>query len=62
MNRHEAAADDIGIPFICKQISGAIINPLRIKMMASIVGAEALNGRNSYCINYLKAYRADKVN
>lgn len=43
---------------ICKGLDGAIVNPLDRKMMANIVGAEALAGRDEYCMNYLKSYRA----
>jgi 5-methyltetrahydrofolate--homocysteine methyltransferase len=43
---------------IGKGLDGAIVNPLDRQMMASIVAAEALAGRDSYCMKYLKAYRA----
>jgi 5-methyltetrahydrofolate--homocysteine methyltransferase len=43
---------------IAKGLDGAIINPLDAKMMASIIAAEALAGRDSFCENYLKAFRA----
>ena len=43
---------------IAKGLDGAIINPLDKRMMACIIAAEALAGRDSYCMNYLKAYRA----
>jgi 5-methyltetrahydrofolate--homocysteine methyltransferase len=43
---------------ICKGLDGAILNPLDRKMMASILTAEALAGKDSYCMNYLKAFRA----
>ncbi len=43
---------------IAKGLDGAIINPLDEKMMANIIAAEALAGKDSYCMNYLKAFRA----
>jgi cobalamin-dependent methionine synthase I len=44
---------------IAKGLDGAIVNPLDKKMMANIITAEALAGRDDYCMAYLKAYRAD---
>lgn len=43
---------------IAKGLDGAIINPLDKRMMANIIAAEALAGKDEYCTNYLKAYRA----
>jgi 5-methyltetrahydrofolate corrinoid/iron sulfur protein methyltransferase len=43
---------------IAKGLDGAIINPLDKKMMTSIITAEALAGKDAYCMQYLKAYRA----
>jgi 5-methyltetrahydrofolate corrinoid/iron sulfur protein methyltransferase len=43
---------------IAKGLDGAIINPLDKRMMAAIVTAETLAGRDNYCMNYLKAYRS----
>ncbi len=43
---------------ICRGLDGAIVNPLDKGMMASIIAAEALAGRDDYCVNYLKGYRA----
>lgn len=43
---------------IAKGLDGAIINPLDQRMMANIIAAEALSGRDNYCMNYLKAFRA----
>ncbi|MFZ7126060.1 MAG: methyltetrahydrofolate cobalamin methyltransferase [Desulfobacterales bacterium] len=42
---------------IAKGLDGAIVNPLDRKMMAAIIAAEALAGKDGYCMNYLKAYR-----
>lgn len=43
---------------IARGLDGAIINPMDQKMMANIVAAEALAGRDSFCMNYLKGFRA----
>jgi 5-methyltetrahydrofolate corrinoid/iron sulfur protein methyltransferase len=43
---------------IGKGLDGAIVNPLDQRMMANIIAAEALAGRDGYCVKYLKAYRA----
>jgi len=43
---------------ICRGLDGAIVNPLDKGMMASIIAAEALAGRDDFCMNYLKGYRA----
>lgn len=43
---------------IAKGLDGAIINPLDQRMMATIIAAEALAGRDNFCMNYLKAFRA----
>jgi len=45
---------------ITKGLDGAIVNPLDKKMMANITAAETLAGKDSYCMNYLQAYRAGK--
>lgn len=43
---------------IAKGLDGAIINPLDKKMMAGIITAETLAGKDGYCRQYLNAYRA----
>jgi 5-methyltetrahydrofolate--homocysteine methyltransferase len=43
---------------IAKGLDGAIVNPLDRKMMANIIAAETLIGRDDFCTNYLKAYRS----
>ncbi len=43
---------------IARGLDGAIVNPLDKKMMASIIAAEALVGKDNFCMDYLKAYRA----
>lgn len=42
---------------ITKGLDGAIVNPKDKKMMGSIVAAETLIGRDTFCENYLNAYR-----
>jgi cobalamin-dependent methionine synthase I len=44
---------------IAKGLDGAIVNPLDKRMMGFITTAEMLMGSDSYCMNYLKAYRAN---
>lgn len=44
---------------VSRGLDGAIVNPLDARMMGCIVTAEMLMGRDAYCMNYLKAYRAN---
>jgi hypothetical protein len=44
---------------IAKGLYGAIVNPLDKKMMANIIAATTLAGKDSYCMEYLKAFRAN---
>lgn len=46
---------------IAKGLDGAIINPLDKKMIANIVAATALAGNDNFCMEYLKAFRANKL-
>jgi 5-methyltetrahydrofolate corrinoid/iron sulfur protein methyltransferase len=45
---------------IGRGLDGLIVDPLDKNMMAGLVAAEMLSGRDDFCMNYLKAYRADK--
>ena len=45
---------------ITKGLDGAIVNPLDKKMMANITAAETLAGKDSFCMNFLQAFRAGK--
>lgn len=45
---------------IAKGLDGLIVNPLDKQMMAGLIAAETLIGRDDYCVNYLKAYRQKK--
>ena len=42
---------------IVKGLDGLIVNPLDKQMMANLIAAETLIGRDEYCVDYLKAYR-----
>lgn len=42
---------------IGKGLDGLIINPLDKMMMASLTTAEALAGRDNFCVKYLKGFR-----
>jgi 5-methyltetrahydrofolate--homocysteine methyltransferase len=45
---------------IAKGLDGAIVNPLDQKMMANIIAATTLAGEDNFCMEYIKAYRANK--
>jgi len=45
------------IQAIAKGLDGAIVNPLDKGMMGAIVTAEALAGKDNFCMNYLKSFR-----
>ena len=45
---------------VAKGLDGAILNPLDKRMMADIIAAEALIGRDYFCTTYLKAYRSKR--
>lgn len=45
---------------IAKGLDGLMVNPLDQKMMASITVAETLVGKDKFCMDYLKASRADQ--
>ncbi|WP_088227272.1 methyltetrahydrofolate cobalamin methyltransferase [Desulfosporosinus sp. FKB] len=45
---------------IAKGLDGLIINPLDKRIMANLITAEMLSGRDDYCSNYLRAYRSEK--
>ncbi|MEJ8555266.1 methyltetrahydrofolate cobalamin methyltransferase [Tepidibacter sp. Z1-5] len=45
---------------ISKGLDGLLINPLDKQMMANIIVAETLAGRDHFCMNYLKGYRKKK--
>ena len=43
---------------IARGLDGAIVNPLDKQIMANITAAEALCGKDDFCMKYLKAFRA----
>jgi cobalamin-dependent methionine synthase I len=46
---------------IAKGLDAAIIDPLDKHMMANIIAAETLAGRDEFCMNYVKAYREKRL-
>jgi len=42
-------------------LDSAIIDPLNKSMLAAILSAEALAGHDDFCMNYLSAYREDRL-
>jgi len=46
------------IQAIAKGLDGAIINPMDQGMMASILMGEVLAGKDDFCMNYIKGFRA----
>lgn len=46
---------------IAKGLDGLIIDPLNKRMMANIITAETLVGKDDYCCNYLSAHRSQKI-
>ena len=46
---------------IAKGLDGAIINPLDKKMMANIITATTLAGKDDFCMEYITAYRANRL-
>jgi len=46
------------IQAIAKGLDGAIINPLDTGMVSSILLGEVLAGKDDFCMNYLKGFRA----
>lgn len=45
---------------ITKGLDSAILNPLDKQMMANIIAAETLAGKDKYCEKYMKSYREGK--
>lgn len=45
---------------IAKGLDGLMVNPLDKKMMANIIVAETLIGKDNFCKNYLKGFRKKK--
>ncbi len=47
---------------VSRGLDGLIIDPLDKNMMATLIAAEMLAGRDDFCTRYLKAYREGKFN
>jgi len=45
---------------IARGLDGAMVDPLDRRLMGIIVAAEALAGRDTYCMRYLRAHRAGR--
>lgn len=46
---------------VCKGLDGLIVNPLNKAMMATLITAETLAGKDKFCLNYIGAYRSNKI-
>ncbi len=46
---------------IARGLDAAIIDPLDRKMMAAVMAAETLAGRDEYCMEYISAYREGRI-
>jgi cobalamin-dependent methionine synthase I len=46
---------------VAKGLDAAILDPLDKRMMANILAAEALAGRDRFCMRFLKAYREKRL-
>ena len=46
---------------IAKGLDAAILDPLDTQMMGVVIAAETLIGRDNFCMNYIKAYRGEKL-
>jgi 5-methyltetrahydrofolate--homocysteine methyltransferase len=57
----KAINQNFAVLAVGRGLDGLIINPLDKQMMANIIIAETLIGRDNYCSNYLTAYRSGKI-
>ena len=46
---------------MARGLDAAIVDPCDRQLMANIAAAEALLGRDEYCVEYLRAFRAGKT-
>lgn len=46
---------------IARGLDAAILDPLDRKMMATVLAAETLAGRDEYCMEYITAYREGRI-
>jgi hypothetical protein len=52
--------DKDAIQKIAKGLDGAIVDPLDRTMVANIIIAETLAGRDEFCVNYINAFRSGR--
>ncbi len=50
-----------GVMLMSQGLDAAIVDPTDARLMAGFTAAEALLGKDEYCANYLKAFRAGKL-
>jgi cobalamin-dependent methionine synthase I len=53
--------DSLIVLLMARGLDAAIADPCDRQLMANIAAAEALLGRDEYCVEYLKAFRAGKL-
>ncbi len=46
---------------VCNGLDGLIVNPLNKAMMATLITAETLAGKDEFCLNYIHGYRNNKI-
>lgn len=46
---------------VSRGLDGLIVNPLDKSMMAGLITAETLAGKDEFCMNYLQAFRSNKI-
>jgi len=46
---------------IAKGLDGAITNPLDRNMMANMIAVTGLAGKDDFCMNYLQAFRDNRL-
>ncbi len=56
--KRELLNQNFAVMGVLKGLDCAIINPLDRKLMANIKAAEVLAGRDTFCMNFLDAYRS----
>lgn len=59
--KRELLNQNFAVMGVLKGLDCAIINPLDNKLMANIKSAEVLAGRDTFCMNFLDAYRSGKL-
>lgn len=59
--KRELLNQNFAVMGVLKGLDCAIINPLDRKLMANLKSAEVLAGRDTFCMNFLDAYRSGKL-